>query len=201
VSFPETRRTFIQRRATLGDEGDWRRFMDEYWSPVCRFATRSGRLKPDETEDVASVAFAGIIQSNLLMRWIDNPSAKLRTLLCTVVRNVLSNQARIDSGRSSLLERDRHLLPEVASIHFDETASIAPEELSEFYSVWVDELLQEVIDRLLDDYLKSARGDYFRVLYGRICEQMTSSVIADHLGVKFAISLRIGYCNFVTLGG
>jgi RNA polymerase sigma factor (sigma-70 family) len=186
MTFPETHHTFIQRLASQGKEDDWRRFMDDYWFPVCRFATRSGRLKPDEAEDVASITFAGVIQNNLLSRWVNNPSAKLRTLLCSVVRNVLSNRARIESGRASLRKKDRRLLQEAASVRFEDVIDVAPEDLAEFYAAWVDELLHNAVNRLLDDYHKSARGDCFRVLYGRICEQMTNKEIAQHLRLKLS---------------
>ena len=63
---------------------------------------------------------------------------------------------------------------------------MVPEDLAEFYSAWVDELLHDAVNRLLDDYHKSARGDCFRVLYGRICEQMANREIAQHLRLKLS---------------
>ena len=186
MSFPETRHTFIQRLASHGREDDWRQFMDEYWFPLCRFAMWKGKLKSDEAEDIASITLTAIIQNELLARWVARPSAKLRTLFCSVVRNVLSNRARVESGRSSLRKRDRHLLQNAASIRLEDEVTVAPEDVAEFYSAWVDELLHAAVNQLLDHYHKSARGDCFRVLYGRICEQMTNREIAQHLQLNLS---------------
>lgn len=103
MNFPETRNTLIQRIVTTNEEDAWRQFMEDYWRPVCRFASRWGRLSVEDSEDVASVVFEALIVSRLLERRNVNPSAKLRTLLCSVTRNVLSNRARVASGRERLV--------------------------------------------------------------------------------------------------
>src|SRR5262249_30454965 len=39
-------------------------------------------------------------------------------------------------------------------------------------------------DRLLAEYNTAGKGDYFRVLYGRICDEMTMPEIAESLQLK-----------------
>jgi DNA-directed RNA polymerase specialized sigma24 family protein len=95
MAFPETRLTLIQRIASTGDDADWRQFLGDYWGPVCRFAAQRGSLGLADAEDVASLTFEALIANQLLPRWVINRSAKLRTLLCTVTRNVMSNRARV----------------------------------------------------------------------------------------------------------
>jgi hypothetical protein len=56
--------------------------------PVARW----GRLQWDDAEDVSSATFQVILSVWLLERWLKQPTARLRTLLCSVVRNVLSNR-------------------------------------------------------------------------------------------------------------
>ena len=110
MSFPATRHSLIQRLAVAGADEDWRQFLEDYWPPVCRFAARWGRLRFEDAEDVSSATFQVVIAGQLLQRWLQQPTAKLRTLLCSVVRNVLSNRARIDLGRQRLLRENRELL-------------------------------------------------------------------------------------------
>src|SRR4051812_12709220 len=103
MSFPQTRPTLIQRLATHGNEPDWQAFLADYWRPVCRFAWHYGQCSWQDAEDVASQTFLAIVQQELLARWVSAHSAKLRTLLCTVVRNVLANRARVQAGRARIL--------------------------------------------------------------------------------------------------
>jgi len=183
MSFPRTRLTLIERLTSGTAEDDWRDFMVDYWRPVCRFAARWGKLNADDAEDVASVTFQVLIGGNLLARWTQNRSAKLRTLLCSVVRNVLSNRARNQSGRSRLLQENRELILELSSVQALGEEGESDELAEPFYATLVDELLQDTAEALLQDYLREGRGDYFRVLYGRICEQMTSAEIGESLGL------------------
>jgi len=186
MNFPQTRQTLIQRIAATGAEDDWREFMIDYWRPVCRFAARWGKIGVDDAEDVAAITFQALISGDLLSRWSQNRSAKLRTLLCTIVRNVLSNRARVSSGRQRLLEENREAILELASVQSidgSEASMASNEQVDAFYSAWVDELLQDTAESLLEDYLREGRGDYFRVLYGRICERMTVPEIANSLGL------------------
>jgi hypothetical protein len=52
-----------------------------------------------------------------------------------------------------------------------------------FYAAWVEDLLHGAAEALLDRYLQDGKGDYFRVLYGRLCEDMALPVIAEALGL------------------
>jgi RNA polymerase sigma factor (sigma-70 family) len=173
MSFPETRYSLIQRIAAGVDESAWREFLGDYWGPVCRFALRRGSLQPDDAEDVAGQTFLALVQNRLLARWVLRRSARLRTLLCTVVRHVLANRARVRAGRERLLRE----LP----ITVEEEAP--PEQVDAFYAAWAEELLQRAVDALLADYHREGRGDHFRVLYGRLCEGLTAAETAAALGL------------------
>lgn len=182
MPFPETRHTLIQRIVSGGDEEDWRIFMTDYWRPVCRFSMSWGKVNQTDAEDIASLTFEALIRNQLLIRWVSNPSAKLRTLLCGVVRNVLSNRARVQVGRKKLLEK---ILEDSGGPSWiTDTSDESTQQLDLFYAAWVEELLQDCVESVMADYYSRDRGDYFRVLYGRICEKMTVREIADNLGLK-----------------
>ena len=183
MSFPQTRHTLIQRIAGAGDEADWRQFFADYWGPICRFSRRGGSLTADDAEDVAAQTFEALIRNRLLTQWASTRSAKLRTLLCAVVRNVLSNRARVLAGRARLLRDhggrldDRGALPLVTSLD-------APaEQVDAFYAAWVEDLLQQAVETLCDHYHREGKGDFFRVLYGRLCDAMTTTEIARDLDI------------------
>src|SRR5262245_38766762 len=99
MGFPQTRHTLIQRIAAGGDNEDWREFLADYWGPVCRFALRSAKLTLEDAEDIASQTFEAVLRNQLLARWVANRSAKLRTLLCAVVRRVIANRQRLAETR------------------------------------------------------------------------------------------------------
>lgn len=180
MAFPETRQTLIQRLASAGDPEDWRQFLNDYWGPVCRFASSRGSISNADAEDVASLTFEVLLTNRLLARWVMNRSAKLRTLLCSVVRNVLSNRARVNQGRERIL-RDlaEHGLP---GRTFQEV-EVSAEQADIFYAAWVADSLAQVVQSLLDEYHAAGKGGYFRVLYGRICEEMMMPEIAEALGI------------------
>lgn len=182
--FPQTQHSLIRRLAETGAERDWQQFLTDYWGPLCRFAARWGRLNLDEAEDVASTTLMALISNDLLNRWVETPNAKLRTLLCGVVRNTISNRARVSSGRERIQREDRDQLVAGGTVRADEamTDDSAVDEV--FYEAWVEEVLQECLAALQAEYLKTGRGDYFRVLYGRICESMNNIQIADALDLK-----------------
>jgi RNA polymerase sigma factor (sigma-70 family) len=184
MSFPETRPTLIGRLTTGSSEQDWQQFLNDYWGPICRFAARRASLSEADAEDVASQTFAALLTHQLLARWQDNRAAKLRTLLCTVVRNVLSNQARVQKGRERLLEQ--HAQEAVADGPLPVSSSAEPsrEQIDAFYAAWVEDLLQKSVDQLRDEYHAAGKGNYFRVLFGRVCEEMSVPEISQALGIK-----------------
>jgi RNA polymerase sigma factor (sigma-70 family) len=176
MGFPETRPTLIQRLSTGGSEKDWRDFLDDYWVPVCSFAMRWGCLSLQDAEDVAADLFQALNQSDLLARWQQNRAARLRTLLCSVVRNVISNRARVQKGRQRILQ-------ELADSDWSSPES-SEEQVDIFYAAWVGDLLTRSVDRLLMDLHRDGKGDYFRVLYGRLCEELSIREVAKLLGIK-----------------
>jgi DNA-directed RNA polymerase specialized sigma24 family protein len=178
MSFPDTKPTLVQRLATGGGEADWREFMTDYWGPVCRFATRRARLTLSDAEDVAAQVFAIIFKRNLLSGWVQGPSAKLRTLLCSIVRKILANRQRIADGRQRILTS---LEAEDFSVSVLGTERVSSESVDLFYAAWVDDLLERVVQSLFDEYYSADRGHCFLVLYGRICDEMTHAEIAESL--------------------
>ncbi len=181
MAFPETRHTLIRRIVIGGDDTAWSEFLADYWGPICRFARYRGNLSLQDAEDVASQVFEACLKNHLLVRWADTPAAKLRTLICTVVRNVLSNRARVQSGRERL---QAEIVNERAALGLNTSDDEAPQQDNIFYAAWVDDLLQSAVEALLLEYHQSGRSDYFRVLYGRICEEMAVAEVADLLQLK-----------------
>lgn len=182
--FPQTQHSLIRRLAETGAERDWQQFLTDYWGPLCRFAARWGRLNLDEAEDVASSTLLALVSGDLLGRWVETPNAKLRTLLCSVVRNVISTRARVISGRERIQREDRDQLLAEGTVRADEATPDDSAVDDVFYQAWAEEILQECLTALQADYLQTGRGDYFRVLYGRVCESMNNAQIADALDLK-----------------
>lgn len=148
MSFPATRHSLIQRLAVTGTAEDWRQFLEDYWPPVCRFAARWGRVSFEDAEDVGSATFQVVITGQLLQRWLQQPSAKLRTLLCSVVRNVLSNRARMDLGRQRLLRENRELLQSLIVNEIDGNDPASAETQDAFYAAWAEELVSSTLRSL-----------------------------------------------------
>ena len=72
---------------------------------------------------------------------------------------------------------DRGALPLVTALN-------APaEQVDAFHAAWVEELLQQAVEAILAHYHAEGKGDFFRVLYGRLCDAMTMPEIAKALGV------------------
>ena len=180
MAFPDTRLTLIGRISSGGSEQDWQQFLRDYWGPICRFAARRAQLSAADAEDVAAKTFEALLANRLLVRWHRHQGAKLRTLLCTVVRNVLANRARVQAGRERLLKE------EVARGGALEAYAAEPtqEPLDAFYAAWVDDLLQRCVDGLMQACHAAGKGDYFRVFHGRLCEGLRMSEISAALGIK-----------------
>lgn len=176
MSFPQTRLTLIQRLASGGTEDDWQGFLSDYWGPICRFALRWGARNLDDAEDVASATFEVLWEERLLVRWASNRSAKLRTLLCCVVRNILSHQNRVRSGREQRLRElaERLERPDETHDSYDD----------QFYAAWVEDVVQRAVESLAADYCRKGQGDYVRVLYGRLCQGMTIAKTAEALSIS-----------------
>jgi len=183
MSFPQTSQTLIRRFASQGSQRDWHQFLSDYWLPVCRFAQQRAGLTIQDAEDVASETFQAVLSNNLLSRWASDRSSKLRTMLCTVVRHILGNRARVQKGRQRLLRENvyellnREDLPTIR--HLDEPAK----HIDVFYAAWVEGIVLQAVESLMQEYHRTGKGDYFRVLYGRVCEQMTMPQISEALGI------------------
>jgi DNA-directed RNA polymerase specialized sigma24 family protein len=175
MSFPQTRLTLIQRLVVEGNEEDWRTFVRDYWGPVCRFAMRWGAANLDDAEDVAIEAFEIVWRNDLLERWVAHRSAKLRTLLCAVLRNILANRGRVRATRQKIIAE--------LSAGLDHPPAPPGEGDDLFYGAWVEDLLERAVGSLAADYGKEGKGDYLRVLYGRICEERTIAECATALNL------------------
>jgi DNA-directed RNA polymerase specialized sigma24 family protein len=176
MSFPQTRHTLIQRLTTTASDQDWQEFLGDYWGPVCRFALRRGSSPLAEAEDVASQTFEVLLRNDLLARWVASKQAKLRTLLCNVVCKVQANARRAR-------ERGRKLHDELQQVQLD-LGPVANDQEAAFLSAWVEDFLEKCLYELAAEYHRQGKGDYFRVLYGRICEQMSIAEVAAALEIK-----------------
>ncbi len=176
MAFPQTQLTLIQRLASGGSDEDWRRFLRDYWGPICRFALRWGASNLDAAEEVASHTVAVIWENQLLGRWMSHRSARLRSLLCAIVRNVLSNWNRVRAGRQRMsAELVRRL---------EESSRAQDEQSDAFYAAWVEDIIQQAVESLATEYYRQNQGDYVRVLYGRLCERLTIADVAEALALK-----------------
>ncbi|WP_010584029.1 RNA polymerase sigma factor [Schlesneria paludicola] len=177
MAFPDTRFTLIQRVVVTGDAASWERFVATYWRATCRFAMQLGNLQMTDAEDVASKVFETLHRKSLLQSWLSAPNARFKTLLCTVIRNVVWN-----SVRSRDTTAKRSIQPFEQDV--DPSAVVPQKELNLFYDVWAEELLTAAVNSLMADYHREGKGDYFRVLHARICEDLPVKDIAADLGLK-----------------
>jgi DNA-directed RNA polymerase specialized sigma24 family protein len=182
MSFPETHDTLVFRVAAKGDERAWRQFLSDYWLPVCRFAQQRANLGVEDAEDVASETFVAILRNQLLQRWVANRSAKLRTLLCTVVRHILSKRARLQKGRRRLLGENLRELLGRTDLPTIKVVDKGVEHIEEFYAAWVESILLQALESLMREYEHRGKVDYFRVLHRRVCEKMTAPQVSRALG-------------------
>ena len=176
MAFPDTRLSLIRRIVATGDATSWEQFVASYWRAVCRFAMRVGNLQWADSEDVASLVFETLLRKSLLESWLTRPDARFKTLLCTVVRHVVQNTIRANRTAA------RH-----DGAPFQEAllqTGVDPQDNDVFWAIWAEELLQSAVRSLMTDYHSDGKGDYYRVLHSRICEQLTTREIADELGVK-----------------
>jgi len=176
MSFPQTRMTLIRRLASGGSEEDWGQFLADYRGPVCRFALRWGATCYDDAEDVASQTFEVLLECQLLARWASNRSARLRSLLCAVTRNILANRHRVQTGRRQLAEELRQ--------HFEQLAEEKDRSADAFYAAWVEDLVQQSVEAVATEYYGQGKGDYVRVLYGRLCRRLSIAELSEALELK-----------------
>jgi hypothetical protein len=53
-----------------------------------------------------------------------------------------------------------------------------------FYAAWVEDVVQQAVESLAAEYLLRGRGDYVRVLYSRVCEELSVAEVAQALDIK-----------------
>jgi DNA-directed RNA polymerase specialized sigma24 family protein len=176
MSFPETEFSLIQRLAAGGSEEDWRSFLRDYWGPVCRFALRWGAGNLADAEEVAAQTFEVLWENRLLVRWVSNRSSRLRSLLCGVARKLLANRNRTRENRERL-SRD-------LAEHVGRFCSVQDEQTDAFFAAWVEDLVRQAVESLAAEYYGQGKGDYVRVLYGRLCRQWTIAQTAETLEVS-----------------
>jgi len=188
MSFPETRPTLIARLADGGDGTAWEQFLNDYWGPIVRFAVRIGRLPVDQAEDAASETLLVIFRSKLLLRWQNSPTGKLRSLICGVTRNLLANRQRVEQGRRNLLAdlAEQGGVPGALPVYDSPEPAAANDDEDIFYQSWADDLLAQAMRAVREQLYAEGRGDYFRALYGRVCEGLSAGDIAQSLGVSAA---------------
>lgn len=171
MAFPATPLTLIERLADGGSQDDWKAFADDYWGPVCRFALRWGAGNLTNAEEVAAETFKVVWESQLLRRWAANRSARLRSLLCKVSRNILANRSRAAAKQPLPLDQEPF-----------EKEENGPSAM--FYAACVEDVVSRAIESLAADYHRQAKGDYFRVLFGRLCQGLTIDQTAKLLNIK-----------------
>jgi len=163
MSFPDTRLTLVQRLASQGSEEDWRLFLKDYWGPICRFSMCDGvlaiwttpRKSPRKTFEV-------IWQKPPAGAMGRSSAAKLRTLLCGVVRNILA-QSFIAFGQAETvwlrdLGRSYREVESFAQRH---------EQVDSFlHAAWVEQRCLDSTGRRIAGqrkYYCRNQGDYMRV--------------------------------------
>lgn len=177
MTFPDTRLSLIRRVVATGDQISWDQFVATYWRAVCRFAMQIGNLQWTDAEDVSSQVFEILYRKSLLESWLSRPEARFKTLLCTVVRHVVRNQVR--ANRTA----ERHAFQQIQEAR-QLGAAATHQDLDLFYAIWAEELLRSAVQSLMGEYHREGRGDYFRVLHGRICEELTVKEVAEQLELK-----------------
>ena len=177
MGFPQTRLTLIQRLADGGSDDDWRSFMADYWSPVCRFALRWGARDLHDAEDVAAETFEILWRNRLLVAWMSRQSARLRSLLCAVTRNILANRHRVVANRQRIWQ-------EILQDHIREAAEADETKVHPFFAVWVEAVLEATLERLAADYHRRDQGDYLRVFYARLCQRLSLAEVSEALGIS-----------------
>lgn len=183
MSFPETRPTLIARLAHGGVDADWQQFVRDYWGPLVRFAARVGNLSLTDAEELVAETFLLLLRSPLLSRWKDQPTGRLRGFICGVVRHQLSNQQRVTRGRKRLLQLAAEAGGVPGALAISETPEPTTSDLDQFYRAWVDELLARTMRVVFEALQSEGRGDYFRALYGRVCEGLSAQEIGEALDV------------------
>jgi hypothetical protein len=90
----------------------------------------------------------------------------------------------VQSGRERILAEERQLLRRLGTVDLGEASVPDGSQEDAFYAAWAEELLQKSLGALHEEYLRTGRGDYFRVLYGRVCEGLGNAEIAAALNRK-----------------
>ncbi len=176
MTFPDTSLTLIERLTSGGSDDDWRWFFRDYWGPVCRFSLRVGARNPNEAEEIASQTFEAIWRNRLLDRWVSNQASRLRSLLCTVIRRIVSNTYRNQTREDA---RRHYGRPDLD--HLEQSSDEAEDS---FYAAWVEEVVAQAVESLATEYCRKNQTDRIRVLYGRLCEGLSIAQVSTALDLK-----------------
>ncbi|MBI1375595.1 MAG: sigma-70 family RNA polymerase sigma factor [Phycisphaera sp.] len=186
MSFPETHYSLIDRLVREGAERDWGKFLEAYWTPLCAFARRRAGLSVDDAEDVAAMTVEVLLRNKLLDRWATDRSAKLRTLLCTVVRRVMANRLRVQSGRRELLEELGRELTERDDLPTLKADDATEADVDVLYAAWVEQLLRDAVGRVVTELRADGKEHYVAVLRARVCDGLTIRDTAERVGITTA---------------
>lgn len=139
-------------------------------------------MKMTDAEDIAAETFVILLQQHLLTKWLSDRRSKLRSLLFAVVSNLISNRARINTGRER--KRDQVVESFVDTLN---TAAAQEKAQSEVLDAeWYQEILRRAFEEEMRRCMTHGKMDDFRIFYGRIVEGMPNSEIADSLGLTVA---------------
>jgi len=178
MTFPETRLTLIQRLASGPTEEDWHQFVRDYWGPIRRFALRHGARNVAEADEVVAETFETLWEAKLLVRWVANRAARLRTLLCAVAWRIATTRLRAEARHQQAIRQwaQQAALPE----------SLAPDQADLFYRAWAEDLLQKTVELVAREYYQRNGGDHVRVLYSRLCEGLSVAETARLLELNYS---------------
>jgi RNA polymerase sigma factor (sigma-70 family) len=170
--------TLIHRIAAGGDSSAWQQFLGDYWRPICLFAMQIGAMRWEDAEDIASDAITVLRRKELLEQWLQNQQARFKTLVCTVVRNLVSNWQRSDQART------RRMKDYAADWEAAIGQNASGTDVDAFFRIWADEFLFTIVEEAMWQYHREGIGDHFRILHARICDEMPFNEISELLGIK-----------------
>ncbi|MBI1374406.1 MAG: hypothetical protein GC159_16940 [Phycisphaera sp.] len=184
MSFPETHSSLIRRLVSDGGEREWADFLEIYWQPLCAFARRRAGLGWEDAEDVAAITIEVLLRNQLLERWTTDRSAKLRTLLCAVVRRVLANQARVQHNRRELLEQLSHELVSRKDLPTLKAGDATQEDMDVLFAAWAEQLLRVAVRQVVSQLRVEGKDSQVAVLKARVCDQLSIKDTAAATGVS-----------------
>jgi hypothetical protein len=96
----------------------------------------------------------------------------------------MANQARREQGRKRILAELAQSASGDAPGRVWDSAEPSVELEDVFYHAWASDLLQRSVQNVLLNLHAVGKGDYFRVLYGRLCEELSTREVAEFLEIS-----------------